>query len=164
MDIRLFFDYNYWASGRILSAASRLSLDQFAAPAPVSFGSLRGTLVHIVGTEYMWRQRCQKGISPPAMPKESEFPDLDSLTRFWNEEQQAMRQYLDSLQDSDFEQIIHYTTTKGVPYENVLAHLLLHVVNHSTQFRAEAGVVCTMFGQSPGDWDLIVYLREKGLK
>ena len=161
-DVLTLFEYNYWATRLILRAADGLSQEQFVSPARVSFGSLRGTLVHVYGTEQLWRQRCQEGVSPVAMPAEADFPDLASLVRAWEQEERSMRGYLASLSDDDVQRGIRYTTTKGIPYENPLWQILAHVVNHGTQFRSEAGVVLTEMGHSPGDVDFIYFIRQGG--
>jgi uncharacterized damage-inducible protein DinB len=160
-DILTLYDYNYWANARVLGASAKVTPEQFVAPARVSHGSLRGTLAHILGTEIVWRLRCQEGISLAAVPTESEFPSLESLVQRWRDEEKAMRAFLASLKDEDVARVVHYTNTKGVPFENILWKILVHVVNHGTQFRAEAGVVLTEYGQSPGDMDLILFLRER---
>ena len=72
-----------------------------------------------------------------------------------------MRAFLAGLTDDDLQRIVHYRTTKGVQGENPLWQLLLHVVNHGTQHRAEAAIMLTQHGCSPGDVDLIVFLRER---
>jgi uncharacterized damage-inducible protein DinB len=159
-DIRVLYDYNYWANARVLSAAARVTPDQLMAPAGLSHGSLRGTLVHILGTEVVWRLRCQEGVSPQALPAESEYPTLDALRARWTEEERTMRSYLASLSDVALAAKIQYKTTRGVPHENVLWHLLAHVANHGTQFRGEAAVALTEYGRSPGDLDLLAFLRE----
>ena len=47
-EIKLLYDYNDWADGRILSACARVSPEQYAAPASYGRGGLRATLVHIL--------------------------------------------------------------------------------------------------------------------
>ena len=160
-DILTLFDYNTWANARVLNAAANLTPDQFTAPAGLSHGSVRGTLVHTLGAEMVWRWRCAEGISVAALPSESDFPTIDVLRERWRDEEHKMRAYLNSLTDEVLNQVMQYKTTKGVPYENVLWHLLVHVVNHGTQFRAEAGIALTACGHSPGDLDLLLYFREK---
>ncbi len=160
-DLLTLYNYSYWANQRVLSAAGLVTAEQFIAPAGLSHGSLRGALVHIYAAEVVWRMRCQEGVSPRALPAEADYPTLESLRAAWLAEEGRMRLYLASLSDEDLQQPVRYTTTKGVPYENVLWQLLAHVVNHGTQFRAEAGIALTACGHSPGDLDLLLYLRER---
>jgi uncharacterized damage-inducible protein DinB len=160
-DMLTLFDYNYWANARVLNAAAKLTPDQFTAPAGLSQGSVRGALVHILGAEIVWRLRCAEGVSLSALPTENAIPTVEVLRERWLDEEQKMRAYLNTLPDEALDQTVQYKTTKGVPHENVLWNLLAHVVNHGTQFRGEAGVALTAYGQSPGDLDLLLYFREK---
>jgi uncharacterized damage-inducible protein DinB len=162
-DMVVLYEYNYWANARILDAASRIPPEQFSAPAALSHGSLRGTLVHILGTEVVWRLRWQEGLSVTALPAEDEFPTLEVIRTRWAAEERAMREYLATVSDEALSQTMQYKTTKGVPRENVLWHVLLHVVNHGTQFRSEAGVILTQYGRSPGDLDLLAFLRQRAM-
>lgn len=161
-DVLFLFEYNYWAARLILRAADGLSSEQFTAPARLSFGSLRGTLVHILSTERIWRLRCQAGISPTTMLQEADYADLAAFRLAVEAEERDMRAYLATLSDDDLQRTVRYTNTRGFPYENVLWQILAHVVNHGTQFRSEAGVALTEMGHSPGDVDLIFFMRQGG--
>lgn len=57
------YDYNYWANAKILETAEQVSEAQFIEETPESHGRLRGTLVHVLSAEWMWRSRWQ-GTSP----------------------------------------------------------------------------------------------------
>ncbi len=160
-DIQLLYDYNYWANAHVLKAAAQLTPDQFTAPHGLSHGSIRGALAHVLAAEIVWRLRCQSGISPTALPTDIDFPTLDALQSRWAEEEAAMRTFLASLTDERLSQSIEYTTTKGVRHSNILWQLLAHVVNHGTQFRAEAAVALTAESHSPGDLDLLLFMRER---
>jgi len=159
-DVVTLFHYNYWANGLILKSAALVGQPGFTAPAPVSFGSLRGTLVHIYAAEWLWRVRCEEGKSPQAHPPQEDFPSLRVLGERWLAEERAMLAYLARLRDQDLDRVISYTNTRGIAYQNPLWQLLAHVVNHGTQFRGEAAVVLTQAGYSPGDLDFIRFLRE----
>jgi uncharacterized damage-inducible protein DinB len=159
-DITLLFDYNYWANGRILNAAGGLIEAQYAANVPgLSHGSIRATLVHTLTAEQLWRQRCLEGISPTALLREADYPTLEALRALWTEEEAAMRAGLARLTDEALAGRVAYRTTVGKPMEDTRWQVLAHLVNHGTQHRAEAAVALTAFGRSPGDVDLIVYLR-----
>ena len=161
-EIIFLFDYNYWATARVLSAASRVSAEQFTAPAGLSHGSLRGTLVHALGAEMVWRVRCQEGNSPDRLLQEADLSTFAALQARWREEERLMRAYLAGLSADDLQRSVRYRSVRGVEFEHTLWQILFHVVHHGTQTRAEAGVALTAFGQSPGDLDLILYVRDLG--
>jgi uncharacterized damage-inducible protein DinB len=153
------YEYNDWANARILDTTAGLSEAQFTAPvAKLSHTSLRGTLVHTLGAQWIWRSRCQ-GFSPTAVLSEADFTTLEILQARWQDEAREMLRFLESLSDGDLDRPIRYASTKGQPFENTLWHILTHVVNHSTQHRSEAALLLTEWGHSPGDLDFILYLR-----
>jgi uncharacterized damage-inducible protein DinB len=160
-ELLLMVDYNYWANDRVLRAAEKVSPEQWTAPADLSHNSLQGTLVHILGAEVTWRKRCQERVSPASLPAVEEFPTLAALKQRWKDEEQAMRTFAGSLDEDGGNRKINYVNTRGVAYSTPLWQILMHVVNHGTQFRSEAAVALTNYGHSPGDLDLIAYLREK---
>ena len=160
-DIETLYRYNEWAWRRVLGQAALVSPEQFAAPAPVPQGSLRGTLVHALAAEVAWRRRWQ-GDSPAALLSQGDLPTFEALHDRWEQEAQALRDFVAGLTDDDLTGTVHYKTTKGQPMENVLWHLMAHVVNHGTQHRSEAAMLLTSYGHSPGDLDLIVFLRDGG--
>jgi uncharacterized damage-inducible protein DinB len=161
-DILTFYDYNYWATRRILAASLHVSLEQFLAPSVHSFGSLRGTLVHTLDSECGWRMLCQHGtLAAFEDLKEEAFPTFDLLEQRWDEEERAMRDYLAGLTDDDLAGYVRYTTDEGHKRERLLWHCLVHVVNHGTQHRSEAAAILTEYGHSPGELDFTVFLNER---
>jgi uncharacterized damage-inducible protein DinB len=161
-DIVTLFQYNDWARRRVLDQAARVNAVQYVTPAPVPQGSLRGTLVHSLSAEVTWRLRWQ-GSSPAALLSETSLPTLETLQARWEREAQALQDFIAGLTDADLNATIHYKTTKGSPMADLLWHLMAHVVNHGTQHRSEAAMLLTGYGYSPGDLDLIVFLREGNL-
>lgn len=160
-DLRLLYEYNYWANARILRAAEGLSDEQLLAPAPFPSGSLRGTLVHTMSAEWIWRQRWQ-GATPRAMLDEAEFPTLAAICERWEAEEAALRALLATLSDEDVQRPLAVVNTRGVVQPPMpLWQLMLHLVNHGTQHRSESAAILTAAGRSPGDLDLVLFLRER---
>ena len=159
-DVILIFDYNYWATQRLLISAAKTSQEQFVAPAAFPHHSLRGTFVHLLDAEYGWRMLCQQGLETKDMT-EAEFPTLGVLEDRWHEEETAMRAYLAGLKDEDMTGIIRYSTPSGIKRERVLWHCLYHVANHGTQHRSEAAAILTDLRHSPGDFDFSMFMLEK---
>jgi uncharacterized damage-inducible protein DinB len=161
-DILMLFDYNYWANNRVLAQAAALPPSECEAPVPgLNGNTLKKTLVHVLAAEQIWRLRCLDGISPAGALAPDMFPSFDALKQRWDQEEQLMRQGLARLPQEKLGETFAYQTTKGTTARNVRWQALVHMVNHGTQHRAEAGVVLSSLGRSPGDLDLILFLRDR---
>lgn len=161
LTLSILFNYNYWANRKILAAAQGLSANQYMNDARLGFGSIHETLVHTCAAERVWRRRLLDGETPNRLLNVKDLRNLDELRMKWEEEEGLMRSGLDRLPEPALGQIVAYKTTKGVAHEGIRWQLLAHVINHGTQHRTEVALALTAFGRSPGDIDLIVYLRQK---
>jgi uncharacterized damage-inducible protein DinB len=157
-DIQTLYRYNSWANARILDSAAKTTDEQFLAPASFPYGGLRGTLTHILSAEWIWRMRWL-GESPSAGIKPEDFPTVPSLRARGTEEEKALNEFVASLTDGKLNSAFEYKNLKGESFQAVFWHSMAHLVNHGTQHRAEAAALLTDFGHSPGDVDLILFLR-----
>jgi uncharacterized damage-inducible protein DinB len=158
-DIQLMYDYNDWANKKLLAQAALVTPEQFIAPTDHSWGSLRGTLVHTMDTEYGWRlilQNPGEWNAPELNP--DDFPTAASVQEHWNGEDAAWRAYLGSLTDADVDRTIRYFIPEGFR-DRVVWHCIWHVINHGMQHRAEAAHMLTNYGHSPGELDFTQYMN-----
>ena len=160
MDLKTLYQYNKWANRKIWRQAELVSQADLMAPTIFPYGSLRDTLVHAFTAEWIWRLRTQEGLSPTAMLDPNDFPDLPVLWQRWEVENHQMQAFVNTLSDVDLKRLITYKTTEGSTNAHMLGHILTHVVLHGMQHRAEMAAMLTDYGYSPGELDLIVYLRE----
>jgi uncharacterized damage-inducible protein DinB len=157
-DILLLYQYNQWANAKILNAAANVTQEQFAAPGSFPHGGLRGTLVHALFAEWIWRTRWE-GTSPTNRLKPEDFPTLESLRTWWLEEEKQLMDFVDAVTKERLNNTFDYRNTSGKPFTKILWQVMAHVVNHGTQHRTEAAIL-TDLGHSPGDLDLISFLIE----
>lgn len=159
-DFRLLFDYNSWANHRALDASSKLSAEQFTRDLGSSFRSVRDTLAHIYGAEWMWLERWH-GRIPTALPSSGDFPDIESLRARWAEHERNLNAYIGSLTPSELQRVIRYKNTKGTPFEGPIGPMLQHVINHSTYHRGQITTMLRQLGANAVSTDLIGFYRER---
>ena len=157
--IQVLFKYNAWSTAKILDAASHVTQEQFLVPVAFPHGSLRGTLVHALFGEWIWRQRWE-GIPQNPGWKQEDFPTFESLRSRWAVEETKLFEFVENLTEEKLYSKFKYISTEGFPHERMLWESMAHLVNHGTQHKTEAAAILTGMGYSPGDIDLIVYLNE----
>jgi len=156
-DILILYQYNQWANAKILTTAENVTQEQYLAPASFPHGGLRGTLVHALFAEWIWRKRWE-GTSPTVRLKLEDFPTFESLCTRWAEEEKQLMDFVSGLTDERLDNTFNYTNTSGKAFSRILWQAMAHLVNHGTQHRTEAAAMLTDFGHSPGDIDFIYFL------
>jgi len=159
-DARALFDYNAWANNRSLEAATQLSQEQFVKPMGSSFSSVRDTLVHICGGEWIWFERFQ-GRSPSAIPTFSDIQSLEALRAHWEPQGKALLDYVYRITQEELYRIFEYKTINFGAYTNPLWQSLQHLANHGTYHRGQVATMLRQQGFKPILTDLMHFYRER---
>ena len=146
--------YNRWANRQLLQAAAALSADEFSKDMRASFGSVRGTLVHILWGESGWL-RYWKERAFIAEFVLDDFPTVAALETRWSELEDAQRAYVAGLTDEALMEpraVDEYTYTLG--------ELIQQTLTHSTHHRGQAVLLLRQLGHTPPETDFRVFLTE----
>jgi len=155
--IRSLYRYNDWANGRILDASARLTCEQLLEGGGASFDSVRDTLVHTMGAEWLYLERWH-GRSPRASFAAADFPDLATIRARWQTIERDTQAFVAALTEADLARVVEYTNMQGERWAYPLWQQMIHQVNHATQHRSEAAVMLTKLGHSPGWLDLLYFV------
>lgn len=162
-DFRSLYDFDSWATRRVLDACRSLSDEQFTRDLGSSFRSVRDTLFHICGAQWIWLERWH-GRAPSTIPSAADYPSLESIRRRWTEIERDLLDYVASLTADDLQRVIHYKTMAGMSSFQPLWQCLLHVANHSTYHRGQITTILRQLGAKPVDTDLITFYRERAVQ
>jgi len=153
------YEFNRWANQRILDAVTALSSEQFARDLKSSFPSVRDTLVHVLGADWIWLSRWQ-GVSPTQTPDWG-LTTLASIRSRWEQIENERTAFLERLTPDALHGVLEYRTLKGDPFSNPLWQLLRHVVNHSTYHRGQITTMLRQLGAPTVSTDLVQFYRER---
>jgi len=165
-DIKLLYEYDRWANNRVFEAASALSAEQFTRDLGGSFGSVRDTLVHIIGGEWGWlaywkepshsfafltdlRTRRDALFNPDA------FPNIAAVQLKWAEVEKEQVEFVNRVTNESLDKMLPFRKT-----QIRLLHLMQHLANHSTYHRGQVALMMRQLDAEPLATDFHVFLVE----
>ena len=170
----LMADYNQWMNDKLYAAARKLSPDVLSAERGAFFGSIIGTLNHIVVADTIWLQRFTahpsrfesldaiRALDRPKALDTILFADLEALSSHRSMIDSTISRWVLELSAADLEKAVAYTNMKGVANRKPLAALLVHFFNHQTHHRGQATTLLTQAGQDVGVTDVLALIPDFG--
>src|SRR5258708_40010379 len=101
-----------------------------------SFGSVRDTLAHLYGAEWIWLERFQ-GRSPSSLPDTTQFKNMAELRERRSELETRLLGFVRGLTQTNLERGFEYKTLQFGVYSNQLWEWMQHLVNHGTYHRGK---------------------------
>jgi uncharacterized damage-inducible protein DinB len=152
--------YNHWANLRLYGAALDMPEEQYRRPTGVFFGSLQGTLNHLLLTDRIWLKRLTGQGEHPDRLNAMLHEDRHDLLRARMAEDARLNDVVAGYTDADLAKAVSYRTTSGKPSSQPLQDILLHLFNHQTHHRGQAHACCSIVtGAEPPSLDLLQFQR-----
>ena len=171
-DFVLFAAYNRWMNARLYAAAATLPEAELARDRGAFFGSILGTLNHLVVADTIWLQRFAtlpaqhaaldpvRALPAPERLDDMPFPEFDALAAHRRWLDAIIERWVSVLGEADLGHVLHYGNTRGARFRRQLAPLLLHFFNHQAHHRGQATTLLSQAGVDVGVTDLLVLIPD----
>jgi uncharacterized damage-inducible protein DinB len=156
--------YNAWANAQVYGAAAQLSEEQLWRDVGLFFGSLGGTLNHILVADRVWMKRFTGTGDHPQKLNAILHRDLAGLRAAREAEDARISAFIAGLTPEKLEASFTYRLmTRPETVTSKLWPDLLHVFNHQTHHRGQAHTGLSLLTEKePPSLDMIYYARAKG--
>ncbi|MBK1699323.1 DinB family protein [Rhodovibrio salinarum] len=154
--------YNEVANRRLYAACAELSEDDRTRDRGTFFGSIHGTLNHLLVGDRIWMARFQ-GMTVPSTGLDAIlYADFAALRSARTEMDAKIRAFMAGLDDSFLTGTIAYRNNTGRDIRDPVPVLLAHFFNHQTHHRGQVHAMLTQAGHAGPVLDLHRVLEEAG--
>ena len=133
-----------------------LSQEQFTQSMGYSHGSVRNQIVHLISVDDTWFSAL-RDLQVPEPLDPAKFDDRRLIRARWDTVEQHMRAYLADLRD---DMLFEKPFAEGEDKDLILWQVLLHVVNHGTDHRAQLLRLLNDLGVKTVSQDYIFYVYD----
>lgn len=145
--------HHLWANLRLLDRCATLSEKQLDASAPGTFGSIRSTLLHIVGAEQGYLIRLT-GRQPERRFRPDDSPSIAGLREQARQNGEALLALAARMQPSDTVELEEDGETWQIP----ASVMLVQAINHATEHRTNVTTILAQQGIDCPELDGWAYL------
>jgi len=157
--LRLMADYHAWALARLYVEVDGLSDDDYYRDCRQFFGSVHGTLNHLLLGDTIWMTRFEGSAHPSTGLDAILFDDFAALRAARSAMDRRIERFFGDLPAGFASASVRYVNNSGFDTEDPLSIILPHFFNHQTHHRAQVHTLLSQLGQDPPVLDLHRVLR-----
>lgn len=139
------FEHHLWANRQLLAACGDLTNAQLDATVPGTAGTIRETLMHIVGAEQRYVARLSG--AQPTYSERDGWPGAAALLAALDASGQALIRLVGAADAAE----VLTGEFQGRPYVLPVATLYVQAINHATEHRSQIATILTQQGIEPPD-------------
>lgn len=153
--LQRYADYNLWANQQVANWLNTASEEQLNQAVESSFSSLKETIIHIWGAEYLWLQVVQEQAYDQSPAKSFEGNRSD-LLKGWLSASKNFSKHLKNMTVSELQALRPKSKGKGFTR---ISDMIQHCMNHSTYHRGQLITMGRQVGlDKPPRTDFIYYV------
>lgn len=150
--------YHRWATEKLFESVSLLSDEQYYQKAGLFFGSVHGTLNHLLLVDQLWQSRIE-GIPYPVTDLSHEIEaDAKTLEAALLAQCDSWFKICASVTDRRLGQEVEFRNLAGQKSELNLDDLLIHVFNHGSHHRGQISAALVEFGVPVPEMDYYYFI------
>lgn len=157
--------YNEVMNAKLVALLAPIPTAQLQESRGAFFGSILGTLNHLMVADLVWLNRMRPQPYGAALAQLESLPrptaltdtlhyDMASFAPSRAELDALIRRFIDGLSDSDIAGPLVYSNMRGEPFTKTLGLVLSHVFNHQTHHRGQITTLLSQMGLDIGVTDL----------
>jgi len=152
--IKTYVEYHYAMTRRVWESIDHITDEQFLQDDSYSRGSIRNLMTHLTRADERWLVGWKNLPDPNKGFKFENYPTRAAAREYFESVANDMTDYVSKLTEADLDQ--NPTGMPGLRWQ-----VLLHMVNHGTDHRAQALHLLHNLGAPTFDQDFILWLPKK---
>jgi uncharacterized damage-inducible protein DinB len=156
------FRHNLWANLTLIDLCMTLPDEILETNVPGTYGTIRETLIHLVGAEERYLPALVGGSERRNPALEETDPDLPTVREHARQSGEGFVAYAEEVEGDPTLQV----TWRGQSHEMPASLFLVQAINHATEHRAQIKTALTQAGSTPPEldgwtWDRASYFPKR---
>src|SRR5258708_18320374 len=156
--------YNRWMNEKLYAFCAQLPDEERKRDRKAFFGSIHGTLNHLLLTDRGWLWRFNGTPWTFRSLDQELYNDFEELRRERVKTDCEIEEFLAGITPERLDAPISYQNYAGNKFTNPLGPALVHLFNHQTHHRGQLTTLLSQLGIDPGVTDAMAFYREHVLR